>query len=220
MRCAQCSLTTTSLGVGRPFCSRLVRSNRYSLPDGSQGWPYPSLSPGWLDATNDGSAEWRLACALGSAAADYRASLPFDRVRHHWLPLDDTARRFLIREKRLAKDPRVVASGRDPIRDLILLVSRRLVEASQEGARRLPLVAAPGFGAIPSDLSLLVSGQLDVRRVLALARAVHGSPLGSHVSSPDIGGQFIWHRLARRSVDGGTASVPTMATEQQPKYPR
>ena len=83
---------------------------------GVKAGPIPSLSPGSSTPRNNKSAEWRLACALGSAAADYRASLPFDRVRHHWLPLDDTARRFLIREKRLAKDPRVVASGRDPIR--------------------------------------------------------------------------------------------------------
>ena len=55
--------------------------------------------------------------------------------------------------------------------DLILLVSRRLVEASQEGARRLPLVAAPGFGAIPSDLSLLVLRAAQQCTMLALARA-------------------------------------------------
>ncbi len=133
--------------------------------------PIPSLSPGWLEAANDGSAEWRLACALGSAAADYRGGRPVDSVRHHWLPLDQTGRRFNVREKRLAKDSRVVASGRDPVSDLIAVVTRRLVEASQSSERHLPLDAARGFGATPADLSLWASGQIDASKVLALARA-------------------------------------------------
>ncbi len=133
--------------------------------------PIPSLSPGWLDTANDGSAEWRLACALGCAASDYRRGRPVDSVRHHWLPLDQTGRRFDVREKRLAKDSRVVASGRDPVGDLIAVVTRRLVEASQGSDRHLPLDAAWGFGATPADLSLWVAGQIDSTKVLALARA-------------------------------------------------
>jgi CRISPR-associated protein Csx17 len=133
--------------------------------------PLPALSPGWLDATNDGTAEWRLACALGSASAEFRGGRPLDSVRHHWLPLDDRGRRFSIRDKRLAKDSRVVASGRDPVNDLLAVVTRRLVEASQRAERRLPIDAARGFSATPGDLSAWLSRGVDVPKVVGLARA-------------------------------------------------
>lgn len=134
--------------------------------------PIPSLSTAWLGAANDGSAEWRLACALGSAAAEYRGRRPIDAVRRHWLPLDETGRRFSIRDKRLAQDPRVVASGRDAVGDLLAVVTRRLVEASQRGARHLPIVGAPDHGARAGDVSQWLAGRLEVSKVLALARAL------------------------------------------------
>lgn len=138
---------------------------------GIKAGPLPPLSPGWLNATNDGSAEWRLACALGSAAGAFRGGRPLDSVRHHWLPLDASDRRFSVREMRLAKDSRVVASGRDPVDDLIAVVTRRLVEASQRAKRHLPIEAAWGFGATPGDLAAWLSREVDVSKVLGLARA-------------------------------------------------
>lgn len=51
------------------------------------------------------------------------------------------------------------------------VVTRRMVEASQSGARRLPLQAAWGFAATAADLSLWVAGHVDGLKVLALARA-------------------------------------------------
>lgn len=135
--------------------------------------PLPELSPAWLDAADDGTAEWRLACALGSAAGSYpHGQPPIDRVRHHWLPLERGARRFCVRDKHLALDPRVVALGRDPLADFAAIVDRRLVEAAQHGARRLPLVAAAGFEASPCDLGRLVAGTVDVFRIAALARSL------------------------------------------------
>lgn len=138
---------------------------------GIKAGPLPPLSPGWLNATNDSSAEWRLACALGSASAEFRRGRPIDSIRRHWLPLDDSGRRFSIREKRLNKDPRVVASGRDPVNDLIAVVTRRLVEASQRAERHLPIEAAWGFGATPGDLSAWLSREVDASKVLGLSRA-------------------------------------------------
>ncbi len=138
---------------------------------GIKAGPIPSLSPGWLAATDDGSVGWRLACALGSAAAEYRQGRGRDTVRRHWLPLDRGGRRYETKEKRLAKDPRVVATGRDPVGDLIAIVSRRLIEAAREGGRRLPLVGAAGYEASPSDLAQLVAGRVDLSRVVTLARS-------------------------------------------------
>lgn len=132
--------------------------------------PIPPLSHGWLDVTNDGTAEWRLACALASAAADYSAGVPRDGVRRHWLPLDGS--RYATREDRLIADPGVVAGGRDPVGDLIAVVGRRLVEASQQGQRYLPLRPAPGRGARPEDIAQWLSGAVDDAKVAGLARAL------------------------------------------------
>ncbi len=133
--------------------------------------PIPPLSPEWVAASNDGSVEWRLACALGSAAATYVGGLPQDPVRHHWLPLERGARLFREKEKRLLRDSRVVIGGRDAIADCAAVVERRLIEAAQRGQRRLPLVAARWCEAHPADLGALIAGGVDMGRVSALARA-------------------------------------------------
>ena len=134
--------------------------------------PIPPLRPEWAAAVDDGSAEVRLALALGSAAAGYtREGRPIDPVRYHWLPLERGARRFKTAEKRLVNDPRVVTSGRDPIRDLSALAERRLIEAGMKGQRRSRLVAAHGCGARLDDLARFLSGSLDLDKMLGLARA-------------------------------------------------
>ena len=140
---------------------------------GFKAGPIPALGPEWLEAGDDGSPEWRLACALGSAAASYRADgLAQDPVRHHWLPLQPGARRFAEKEKRLAHDVRVIARGRDGEAACLALVERRLIESSQHGGRSLPLVAARGYDAHPVDLALLVAGRVDLARAVDLARGL------------------------------------------------
>jgi len=134
--------------------------------------PIPPLRPEWVAAIDDGSAEVRLALALGSAAAaHYFKHRPTDPVRHHWLPLEPGARRFKTADKRLVNDPRVVTSGRDPIRDLIAVVERRLIEARMKGERRSRLVAAAGCAARLDDLARFLTGSLDIEKLLGLARA-------------------------------------------------
>ncbi|MGI6418939.1 MAG: type I-G CRISPR-associated protein Cas8g1/Csx17 [Thermoguttaceae bacterium] len=134
--------------------------------------PIPRLRPEWVSAVNDNSVEVRLALSLGSAATGYsKTGRPIDPVRHHWLPLERGARKFKISDKRLVLDPRVVMSGRDALADCSAIVERRLIEAGMKGQRRLPLVAAPGCGARLSDLATLLSGTVDIDRVLDLARA-------------------------------------------------
>lgn len=137
--------------------------------------PCPPLSPGWLDAAADESTEWRLALALGSAARGYnKDGLPFDSVRAHALPLNSRKSwQYAIgADKRLINDPRYVMTGRDPLGDLIALVERRFVEASQRGSRVLPLVARYGAGARLDDLSRFLAGEIEVDRVVSLGRAL------------------------------------------------
>lgn len=136
--------------------------------------PCPKLSPRWLEVAADDSPEWRLAVSLGSAARKYRNGRPFDSIRAHALPLDPkkSFRYAIGADKRLLNDPRVVMMGREPLSDLIALVDRRLIEASQRATRTLPLVAQNGAGARLDDLARFLSGEVDAERVLALGRAL------------------------------------------------
>lgn len=137
--------------------------------------PCPTLSPGWVEAAADDSPEWRLAVSLGSAARGYnKDGRPFGSVRAHALPLDPKkAWRYAVgADKRLVNDPRVVMMGRDPLSDLVAIVERRIVEASQTGSRTLPLVARHGAGARLGDIARFLAGEVDVERTVALARAL------------------------------------------------
>lgn len=133
--------------------------------------PIPALRSDWINAVADGTAEFRLALALASAAATYYQNRPIDPIRHHWLPLGRGARRFKTVDKRLVDDPRVVMSGRNPIRDLCAVVERRLIESRMEGARRCRLVAAPGCGARLDDLAQFLSGRTNIDKLTRWARA-------------------------------------------------
>jgi CRISPR-associated protein Csx17 len=144
-----------------------------SSGSGIDAGPIPPLSPDWADAVADSSSEFQLALALGSAAAAYlRQVRPIDSIRHHFLPLEMGARKFKLADKRLINDPRVVASGRDAIRDFGSIVERRLVEAATRGQRSLPLVSAPGCGVSLAALARFLSGQVDLNKLLKLSRAL------------------------------------------------
>ncbi|MBT9583716.1 type I-U CRISPR-associated protein Csx17 [bacterium] len=134
--------------------------------------PIPRLSAGWLDAIDDGSPELRLALCLAGSGAGHWQGRPRESVRSHWLPLDPKAGRFKVSEKALAHDPRVVMHGRDPLGDLVALVQRRLIESETGAHRRLPLQARPGCQATAADLGALLSGCLDLNRIVTLARVL------------------------------------------------
>ena len=140
---------------------------------GIKAGPIPRLAPEWVITVNDNSTEFRLALALGSAAASQaRGSRPVDLVRHHVLPLEQDGIRFKTSDKRLAKEPRVVVAGRDALRDMAAIVERRLIEADQKGERRSRLVAAAGCGARLDDLATFLNGEVDYSRLFGLARAL------------------------------------------------
>ena len=141
--------------------------------------PVPRLRPEWVSASDDGSPEFRLALAFALQASDFHRirKTPVDPIRQHWLPLDrKQPRRFATTGAdsmaRLEVLPEVVMHGRSGLTDAVALVERRLVEASQSKGRHLPLKAAPSVAASIADLTALLSGQVDINRTLALARAL------------------------------------------------
>ena len=150
--------------------------------------PVPPLRPEWVTAADDGSAEFRLAVACALQTWELRGKQPVDRVRRHWLPLDKG--RFAASSssgERIRRGPEVVIMGKRGLDDAIALVRRRLVEAGQERARRLPLVSAPGAAAYPSDLARLLAGQVDLDRTMKLAcalMAVDGSKWAARPMPP------------------------------------
>lgn len=122
--------------------------------------PVPRLRPAWVGAAGQEQPEMRLAlaCALQARGLD-RDGRPVDSVRRHWLPAKNGETAAVMR-------------ARSGIADAIALVERRLIEASQRGERRLPLVAARKAAAHVSDLAAWIAGEVDTDRTLALARAL------------------------------------------------
>ena len=140
---------------------------------GYKAQPIPPLRPEWVDASNDGTREFRLALAFAlQGRGDGRFGIPGDPIRRHWLPLDQEQRRFATSGNGLDMQPEVVMHGRRGLDDAIALVQRRLVEASQHGSRHLPLNAAHRASASISDLTALLTGDVDLDCTLTLARAL------------------------------------------------
>lgn len=143
---------------------------------GFRAGPIPPLRPEWVAAANDGSAEFRLALAFalqadtGANSRDWTCA-----VRRHWLPLqgrNQFAKTGTGAQPRLSTRPDVVLRGRSGLDDAIALVQRRLIEAAQKGARRLPLAPAHRAAAAPADLARLLAGGVDLDLTLELARAL------------------------------------------------
>lgn len=139
--------------------------------------PIPPLRPEWVTASNDNTAEFRLALAF--ALQSYaRPANKRDSIRRHWIPLvhSNAARppRFAVSDTGLITKPdvrqEVVMRGHRGVDDAIALVERRLVEASQWGMRRLPLDTETHTWAGVADLAALLSDGVDIDRALHLAR--------------------------------------------------
>jgi len=157
-----------------------------------------------------------LAVALGNAGWSVRTgakSLP--TLRCHFLPwangrlLSDTAS-----GKVLSSPDWVVSDNLDPASALIALVSRRIMLAEAGAERVLPLRAGPAGGANLADLCRLMDGEVDLRRVLLLARVVAAMDLTATVTlksgsgePPDDGWLAIRMALVRDPTGVG-ARVP------------
>ncbi len=175
---------------------------------GFKAQPVPPLRPEWVQAADDGSAEFRLALAFALQARAFRRDdrRPIDPIRRHWLPLDEQRQwpRFATTgdavHARLAARSDVVMYGRSGTDDAIALVERRMVEAARDGIRHFPLQPAPRAGASTVDLSAWIEGKIDPDRTLTLARAlmaldsglwpqqiIHLAPPPADALSPDDG---------------------------------
>ncbi len=156
------------------FLRYLVRAERLALSSpkfavDKNCQPLPSLSPGWLETTDDGSAEFRLAAALASlTVSDKKAQRS---IREYWLPLESGARpRFLSSDSSLTMGPSIVGRGHDLVADLIAILLRRSMDRERKG-NSLELYPYPQHGrfASPADISQFLSGDFDDLRCLELA---------------------------------------------------
>jgi CRISPR-associated protein Csx17 len=155
-------------------CERsLARSLRWALEAGVS--PVPALSPGWLQAVDDGSVELRLAASLASVSGRYgagesrwtilplRAQLepvetvfPGDRLRVRWR--EETGRDI------------VWADG-DLIDDLQRVLARRLLLATQRPAGGGPEEERSSYpdsgrlAADPADVAAFIEGRIDEARL-------------------------------------------------------
>lgn len=117
--------------------------------------PIPKLRPEWGAAIDDGSAEVRLAICFALQWGEK----PFGGIRRHWTPAEHD-------------ESAAVMKGRSGIDDAIALLQRRLVEASKQGKRNLPLSPASNAAASPTDLARLMAGEVDIDRTVTLARTL------------------------------------------------
>lgn len=156
---------------------------------GHMAGPIPKLRPGWVRAADDGSVEFRLAVSFALQAGRFdRDWIPrrSTTVRRHWLTLERG--RYVTTgagaQQRLQSGVDRVLQGRSGIDDAVMLVSRRLVEASAHGSGELPLRAARSAAAAPSDLARLVAGEVDLDRTVDLARALMALDAYAWAKSP------------------------------------
>ncbi len=164
--------------------------------------PIPPLSPGWVDAADDGSAEIRLALALASqhALVDPSAEIP---VRVHWSPVTANGRGFDVRNDALVLGPDQVCSGLDLAKDCVSMVTRRVMMAGRrardarypEGS--LPLRAPRSCCASLADVMLFLDGATNDRQILGLARALMALDWASSRREP----QFDQERSSRIDAD-------------------
>lgn len=137
---------------------------------GLRAGPIPKLQHvGWVSAADDGSPEYRLAAAFALQFRDHS-----DSVRRHWVPLDH--RRYdttvVGTQARLRVGPELVIHGRSGIDDAIAFVERRYIEATRRGERRIELHGGRRASATIPDLAALLLGEVDVNRIMHLARAL------------------------------------------------
>jgi CRISPR-associated protein Csx17 len=139
--------------------------------------PIPPLRPEWVLHGDDGSPEFRLAvtCALQSGSLDKQGRpKPDEGVRKHWLTL--RSGRYLTGgtggQERLQHGSDRVLQGRRGLDDAIALVTRRMLEGAQSSSWGIPLYAVRHASASLSDINRLLSGEVDLDRTMALARAL------------------------------------------------
>ncbi|WP_374713351.1 type I-G CRISPR-associated protein Cas8g1/Csx17 [Symbiobacterium terraclitae] len=132
--------------------------------------PIPWLSPRWLDATDDGSAEFAIAAALASIGNPGVNQTPTrDRdtepLRYHWLPVTEARGRLDWTDP---GDRDVSLTYLLP--DLVTILQRRLVTMEQ---RRLPRMPIRAGRPLPLEyVDRFLEGRVDDGRILRLLPAL------------------------------------------------
>ena len=119
--------------------------------------PIPLLSPKWLEATNDGSVEFRLAASLASVGL--RENMEPVRVDAAWAGWLDTD-----------THPRVIWGHGSLTDNLTAVLSRRCIDAQREQLEGLSLA-----GKYPASLNAIrefIVGNVDERRLEQLLRGL------------------------------------------------
>jgi CRISPR-associated protein Csx17 len=119
--------------------------------------PVPPLSPDWISACDDGSAEFRLALALASIRSDQENLV--GNMRTNLEPVERKGSRWTWSEKNHA----VVWSSTDLCRNLTAVLTRRVMDASRVGLDQLPL--AGRYAASLDDVSRFLAGEIDDYRL-------------------------------------------------------
>ncbi|TKB88081.1 MAG: type I-U CRISPR-associated protein Csx17, partial [Nitrospira sp.] len=119
--------------------------------------PIPLLSPKWLEATNDGSIEFRLGASLASVGL--RENMEPVRVGAAYAGWLDTN-----------THPRVVWGHGSLTDNLTAVLSRRCMDAQREEGKGLPL--AGKYPASLSDIHEFIAGNVDERRLEGLLRGL------------------------------------------------
>lgn len=119
--------------------------------------PVPLLSPRWLEAADDGSAEFRLAASLASIGI--RENMEPVRVTAEWVGWLEAD-----------THPRVVWDRGSLMDNLIAVLSRRCMDAQREQRKGLPL--AGRYPAFLNDIHEFIAGNVDERQLEGLLRGL------------------------------------------------
>jgi CRISPR-associated protein Csx17 len=119
--------------------------------------PLPLLPPAWITACDDGSPEYRLALALASMRGDRERRVGDLRVNLE--PAERRRLRWVWAEKNRA----VVWSSNDLCRNMLAVLTRRVMDAERAGLEDLPLDSRAH--ASLADISKFFAGETDDRRI-------------------------------------------------------
>ena len=117
--------------------------------------PVPYLDPEWIDACDDGTAEFRIALALASIQGQDKVG----PLRSNLEPVTVSARKPAWAER----DKAVIWSSANLCRNLAAVLKRRMMDASRLGASGLPLAAS--YHAPLSDVVAFLDRRTDNRRI-------------------------------------------------------
>jgi CRISPR-associated protein Csx17 len=136
---------------------QLANGESFRRTDRRTIYPVPPLSSDWIIACDDGSAEYRLALSLASIRGD-RAHL-VEHIRVNLEPVERQRSRWIWAEGNRT----FVWSGADLCRNLIAVLTRRVMDAGRSGLEDLPLDGLVNVSLV--DVFAFLSGNTDDRRI-------------------------------------------------------